>query len=480
MSKPSSFADVELDIEARPRPWLERPEAETPFRILVLGDFTGRANRGLLESRLAGRRPHLVDRDSFELLLDKLKPELRLPLEDVEAASVTLKFSELDDFHPDRIFERSELFRALRGTRDRLANPSTFAEAAQAFRPAPPPKPVPSSEKFTLDDLLGSAPAAQPQRALDDWGRLVRDLVAPHLVPGADPRQPELLAQFDATISAQMRALLHHPDFQQIEAAWRALFFLVRRLETSSDLKVFLLDISKAELALMLEEAREDLRASDLYKLLVSDTVDTPGAEPWAALCTDYSFDASQPDLEALARLGAIAQKAGAPVLGGAADELLAGMAGAAWLTLRKMPIAQWIGLAMPRFLLRLPYGSATNPTECFDFEEMPRHEHRGYLWGNAAFACASLLGHAFSHSGWDMRAGAIRQLADLPLHTYKQDGETNIQPCAEVLMREQQAEALLDNGIMPLASLKDRDAILLVRVQSIADPLAPLAGRWQ
>jgi type VI secretion system protein ImpC len=471
MPRPSSFADVELDIEARPKPRLERPEAETPFRILILGDFSGRANRGLLETRLGGRRPLLVDRDNFDQILAKLHPELRLPVAGAESSSVALRFAELEDFHPDRIFEQSELFRALRATREQLGDPATFAAAAASFRPAAPPPPPrpPSGEKVTLDDLLGGSPGARPQRVLDEWGRLIRDLVAPHLVPGADPRQAELIAQLDSAIAVQMRALLHHPDFQQLEAAWRALFFLLRRLETGPERKVYLLDVSKAELARMLEQAREDLRKCDLYKLAVEDTVGTPGAEPWAVLAANYYFGGSEPDLEMLARLGAIAQKAGAPVLAGAGDELLGSMADGGWAMLRKLPLANWIGLAMPRFLLRLPYGGDTAPLERFAFEEMPGHDHHGYLWGNPAFACACLLGQG---------AGAARELGDLPLHVYRENEKERIQPCAEVLMTEEQAEALLDNGIMPLASLKNRDAVLLVRMQSIADPPAALAGR--
>ncbi|MGD0014435.1 MAG: type VI secretion system contractile sheath large subunit, partial [Bryobacteraceae bacterium] len=290
MPKYSSLADVELDIEARPRPWLERSEPETPFRILVLGDFSGRANRGVCEATLAGRKPVRIDPDNFEQVLDKLRPELRLPVTGAEAAAIALRFRELEDFHPDRIFEAAELFGALRETREKLGDRATFAAAAEALRPAVPavPPPAPPAGKVTLDELLGEPAVTRPRRALDDWERLIRDLVAPHLVPGADPRQAELIAQVDSTITAQMRALLHQPGFQDLEAAWRALFFLLRRLETGVGLKLFLLDISKAELGAMLEAAREDLRASDLYKLLVEQTVGTPGAEPWGVLAGDY------------------------------------------------------------------------------------------------------------------------------------------------------------------------------------------------
>jgi type VI secretion system protein ImpC len=481
MPKYSSLADVELDIEARPRPRLERPEPETPFRILVLGDFSGRANRGVCEATLAGRKPVRIDPDNFEQVLEKLRPELRLPVTGAEAAAIALRFRELEDFHPDRIFEAAELFGALRQTREKLGDRATFAAAAEALRPVAPaaPAPAPPAGKVTLDDLLGEPAAAHPRRALDDWERLIRDLVAPHLVPGADPRQAELIAQVDSAIAAQMRALLHQPGFQDLEAAWRALFFLLRRLETGVGLKLFLLDISKAELGAMLEAAREDLRASDLYKLLVEQTVGTPGAEPWGVLAGDYYFDESEPDLRLLARLGAIAREAEAPFLAGASPRLLQRLADGSWTSVRRLPQAPWMGLAMPRFLLRLPYGKETAPTERFAFEEMPQHEHEAYLWGNPALACLCLLAQELDASRRQWRPASARDLDGLPLHVYREDSEDKVKPCAEVLMREAQAEALLENGIMPLVSLKDRDVVRLLRFQSIAEPLAPLAGRW-
>ncbi len=102
------------------------------------------------------------------------------------------------------------------------------------------------------------------------------------------------------------------------------------------------------------------------------------------------------------------------------------------------------------------------------------------YLWGNPAFACVCLLGQDFSEQGWDFQVGDRLDVEDLPLHTYKQDGESRITPCAEVLLTVDAAERIIDKGIMPLVSFKNQDRARLARFQSIADPLTNLAGRWQ
>ncbi len=479
MAKPS-FADAVLDVEPQAKPLGERPEPDIPFRILILGDFGGRANRGVFEPGVKGRRPIPIDRDNFDETLKKMRPELKLPL--AGSSALSLRFGELDDFHPDRLFEQLDLFRALRETRDKLADSATFAATAAALLPAepePPPPPA-TSASISLDDLIEESSREGTARALDDWSALIRDIVAPHLVPGADPRQGELIAQVDAATGEAMRVLLHHPAFQELEAAWRSVFFLVRRLETGTALKLFLLDVSKSELSAEFDAARDDLRISDTWRVLVDETVGSPGGLPWAAVAGNYFFDQSAGDLKLLARMGAIAREAGAPFLAAAGQRMLEDIAGGAFRQIRKLPQARWIGLSLPRFLLRLPYGQDTAPLERFSFEEIPLPPaHDSYLWGNPAFACVYLLGEAFSRAGWEMRPGSAAEIDGLPLHTYKEDGESKTKPCAEVLMTEQGAEALLDHGIMPLASLRDRDAVRLVRFQSIADPLAPLAGRW-
>jgi type VI secretion system protein ImpC len=215
-------------------------------------------------------------------------------------------------------------------------------------------------------------------------------------------------------------------------------------------------------------------------------------------LAGNYVFDNSAGSAALLGRLAKLAKAAGAPFLAGASPRIL-GCASLAespdprawrpsddeetrgwWEAVRRLPDARWLGLALPRFLLRLPYGRQTSETEAFDFEEMPgTPRHEAYLWGNAVFACVYLLGQAFSEYGWEFRPGAVRDVDGLPAHVYGENGETNLKPCAEVLLTEAAAEAILERGLMPLISIKGTDRVQLGRFQSIAEPLAPLAGRW-
>jgi type VI secretion system protein ImpC len=502
MRRPSSFAKVEIETGERSAS-IERPEPDAPFHIAVLGDFTGRENRGVLDAKLQGRKPVLIDRDNFEDVMARFAPELHLPLGGQDGLRIPVRFRDLDAFHPDRIFERLTIFQALRETRERLNDRSTFEAAAAEVRlwsAAPSSRvaqlsPAPAAgiaglsagELFeqTLSATESQTGGSRPARALDDFQAVLREIVAPYVEPKPDPQMPELVAQVDSAIGGQMRALLHHPDFQSLEALWRGLFFLVRRLSTGVNLKIFLLDISKPELA-------ADLVAT--YELLIENR---PGAEPWSVLAGSYTFDHSGEDVHLLARTAAVARHAGAPFLAAASPRLLgcdslaetpeprnwpdAGRESAAsWDALRRLPQASWLGLALPRFLLRLPYGKQTEATEKFAFEEFSAPARHGdYLWGNPAIACAYLLGEAFTESGWDFRPGEINEISGLPAHVYRANGESHLKPCAEALLTEHAAEAILDQGLMPFISVKGSDAIRLLRFQSVAEPAAALSGRW-
>jgi len=286
--------------------------------------------------------------------------------------------------------------------------------------------------------------------------------VAPYAQPRPDPRQPELIAQADAAITGVMRAVLHHPLFQSLESNWRALEFLVRRLETGEDLKLAILDMPHAE-------AVAEAGLAHLRRALAG--------EARAVVAALYYF--SPADEPALLRLAALARSGRAPLVGGLAPDVV-GLTGV-FSELRRSPDARWIGFALPRFLLRLPYGRNNIETDSFDFEEMtPRAAHQRYLWGNPAAVCACLLGEAFTRHGWAMRPGSVDIIDGLPLHVYKEDGDSVLKPCAEVLLTEESAMLLLERGFMPLVSFKGTDRVRLLRFQSVADPLAPLAGRWQ
>ncbi len=511
-----SFGEIRLDVETgRQRAAVER-KPDAPFRIALLGDFGGRASRGVCETgaKLASRRVIPIDRDNFDDVLARIAPQLRLLL--AGGGEIGLQFKAFDDFRPEALFQGVDVFRKLKDLRARLADSRTFAEAAAELGAGAPatvnipaaeaPNASTASGRSLLDQIVGdsgSRPLAAPVRRPDDLREYVRRLVEPHVVAGADPRQPELLAKVDAASGDALRNLLHHPALQALEAAWRAALFLVRRVETDANLKLYLIDVSKAELAADLASA-EDLRQTGVYKLLVENSVETPGAEAWSVLGGNFTFEPARDDALLLARLATIARAAGAPFIGGAGARVLgfasfgempdarkwAGPSDAqAWSALRALPQAAYVGLAMPRFLLRLPYGRQTDPVERFAFEEMPgadaqvgqtsRSVHETYLWGNSAILCALLLAQSFSGAGWQMRPGMGQDVDGLPLHVFKRNGESVAKPCAEALLTEPAIERILELGVMPLVSPVGRDAVRLVRFQSLADPPSALGGPW-
>jgi type VI secretion system protein ImpC len=137
--------------------------------------------------------------------------------------------------------------------------------------------------------------------------------------------------------------------------------------------------------------------------------------------------------------------------------------------------------LALPRILLRLPYGKRSDALEQFPFEELTAaRDHEAYLWGNPAMACALLIGRTFLERGWDMEPGDERDVGDLPAHVYEHDGEKRLQACAEAYLSERAGEAMLARGLLPFLSLKNQNAARLMRFQSLADPAQALAGPWR
>jgi type VI secretion system protein ImpC len=446
MPRNSTLASVEIDVAEEPRE-IAHPEPETPFRILVAGNFSGGAGRY--------RRPIEIDRDNFDAVMERVGPALRLPF---GGAEVSLAFREMDDFHPDRLFENLAPFQALRDLRARIEDGSALPRANSQTAGAPP-----ASGADLLRQMMGEAPAAAAAPKRSDWDQMLHDLVAPYAVPGDDPRKAEMIAQTDRAIAGEMRAVLHHAQFQSLEAAWRGLYFLTRRLETGENLRISLLDLPQAELT------SAGLRSA-------------AGDVEWGLLAGLYYFGPA--DEDALKEISFVARIAGAPFISGLAPDVV-GLT-QAFGELRQSAYARWIGLAMPRFLLRLPYGKNASETESFAFEELfqagelsKKPEHERYLWGHPAIACAYLLGEAFTRFGWRMRPGAVQEIDGLPAHTYREDGEMQLKPCAEILLTENAAEILLDRGFMPLASVKGTDRVRLVRFQSVAEPPAPLAGRW-
>jgi type VI secretion system protein ImpC len=467
---------------------LKPSDREQPMRILVMGDFSGRASRGVEDSAgLATRSIVRIDLDNFERAPARVGCALNVALDGPQAAPIRIDMREFDDLHPDRLYRQPGLFAAIAGLRAQLADPSGFEQAAAQLGvgAAASPDQAGTTAKAGADSpfaqLLGGQSPSRTGGQQDGLASFIKGVVGSIAI--TDPRHALAEARLDAMSSERMRALLHDPSFRDLEAAWRGLHLLVTSLELDEQLQVHLLDASKAELQADLEAAGADLEASNLYRLLVDQPNLAPDGEPWSLLVGDYRFDDGTDDVAMLAAFGAIARRAGAPLLAAAADPRgAAGSDGAArWTQLRRSEQARWIGLATPGLLLRLPYGRKTDPIEAFAFEELdgpPAHDD--YLWGNPAFGCALLLGRAFEQDRWDMAPGDELDIADLPAHTCERDGEAQLQACGGAWLSERDGDAMLRDGVMPLLSFKNRNAVRLLRFQSIADPAQALAGPWQ
>lgn len=471
---------------------------EPPFRILVLGDFSADGEKRDFDER----KPIEIDRDEFDDVLGKLK--VRLDLDFENDTILPLEFAELDDFHPDAIFRKVPMFSELRELRKRLKAEDTFYAAAREVRDRfniERSKEVEPAvvEEAPAEDLLsailskpsGGAPAPKP-RTSSDLGNLISDLVRPHLVSVDEDEQSGMLRAVDEATSGLMRNILHHKKFQELEASWRALYFLVRRTETSTDLKIYILDVSKDELAADLKAAGS-LDETVLYRHLVKDAYD---ADPWAVVAGDYAFMPDVDDVATLMRISKIGSIANAPFISHMRPDLLGvhslfeknnvrdwnfgedGNAGKLWSALCDQTDAAYLGMTIPRFLVRLPYGADTEPLENFNFEEFlnaPVHDQ--YCWANTAFVATQLLAESFSAYAWEMGRALKQDVEDLPVHIYKDGTETIYKPCAEVLLTEDACNKLMDHGLMPLVSFKNTDRVKLARFHSIAD--TKLKGRW-
>ena len=493
--------------------------ADGPMRILVIGDFSGA--RGSPQPGLGARRPRKLDMDRFDEVIARVTPAAVLAPGRAAEGEHRLEFTRMDAFGADAIAARLPVLTSLATLRRRLDDPNTFDEAAEVVRgmtaaPAEPPaqpragagpaaapagEVAAEGEDDTLERLLGrpaSAPSTPTQRSAGLADQLIAQAVAPHVVPDADPRQAVYLQWVDEAMATRLREVIRFPQVRALERSWRSLHELVMALDPDEELEVSLLDATTDELYQDLCGNAEDITNSGLYEAVYGHAAGAADMQPWSMMVIDAGFGADERDTTLLAALAALGASIGTPMLGGAEPALVGAPsfaapgdprawqpdpdAAARWAALRVDDNAEWVALAAPRVLLRLPYGSGGESCDACPLEETGGgSDHEGYLWGQPAFALARLLGIAFRENGWDMEPGDVLELEDLPAHVYKDaDGDPQLKPAAEGLLNERALHALLDAGLSPIGSYRDRNAARLLRIQSIARPPTPLAGRWR
>ncbi len=485
---------------------------DLPFNILLLGNWKGKSSDSTKDAE-TGFRSLEVDRDNYEEVLRKLKTSLDLKFSEADDNTIKLEFAELDDFHPDNIFQRISLFADLRDIRRKLSNVNTYNEAASEvrswlgndnsadesdnFTPDNSKNNAPPDQNALLDQILNQSSedinsASTVNTASTELSALIKKLVKPLLIQIDTDEQANLLLIVDEIVSDLMRKIIHHPEFQALESAWRGLYLLVRKIETSNSLRIFIADVDQPTLYNDLK-ANEDLTESNIYRLL------NDSERNWAVVGGNYTFGLSVDDTAALMRLAKIGFNANVPFIS-AIQPVMFGFesfdtvnspdkirfaedskAGKLWNVLRELPEATHLGLALPRFLARLPYGEKTEPTEKFYFEEFTENfSHEQFLWANPSFICLLLLAQSFRESGWKLTADLMQNLDGLPVYYYQENTEIKTKSCAEFTMTQSNAEILIEQGLMPLISFRDTDRVRVGRFQSIAFSESMLKGKWQ
>ncbi|WP_103703570.1 type VI secretion system contractile sheath large subunit [Paraburkholderia eburnea] len=302
------------------------------------------------------------------------------------------------------------------------------------------------------------------------------------------------LAMIDRMLGRQIDTVLHHPAFQALEAAWRGLQFLVDRTDFRGNVRVCIevLDVSKETLRQDFEDAPE-LTQSGLYQHTYVQEYDTPGAWPVSAVIATYEFDAAAPDIALLRNLSKVAAAAHMPVIGAvspaffgrASMEDVSGIRDlsghferAAWLkwnAFRETEDARYVGLTLPRFLARLPYGPETRPVRAFNYAEDVRGAGRdAFLWANAAFAFAVNLVRSFVRNGWCLqirgpRAGGL--IRDLPTDLYALDTGRLGKIATDALIPETREHEFAELGLIALSYTSNHDYACFYSAHSTQKP---------
>jgi type VI secretion system protein ImpC len=356
-----------------------------------------------------------------------------------------------------------------------------------------------TTEVSLLDQIVEQGRFGRETAARERGRDMVKEFVAQvlegemKLSRDADATLNSRIAQIDHLISLQLNEILHHPAFQKLEASWRGIKYMMDQSETSAMLKIRVLNVSKKELLRDLQRAPE-FDQSVMFKKVYEDEFGIFGGEPFGALIGDYEFSKNPEDIELLEKVSQVAAGAHAPFLTAAAPELLnldsfANLGEprdigkifdsteyAKWKSFRASDDSRYVGLTMPRVLMRLPYGKDTKPIDEFNFEEgVDGTDHSKYLWGNAAYALGARLTQAFASYGWcasirGVEGGGL--VEGLPTHTFRTDeGDVALKCPTEVAITDRREKELADQGLIPLVHCKGTDYAAFFSVQSTNKP---------
>lgn len=301
----------------------------------------------------------------------------------------------------------------------------------------------------------------------------------------------EMIAELDRKICRQVDAILHHPDFQRLEGAWRSLKFLVDRTDFRENNRIEILNVSKEKLLEDFEDAPE-VSKSGLYKIVYTNEFGQFGGQPYGAIIANYEMGPGAQDIKILQNVASISAMAHAPFIAAAGPEFfgvddfsklpnLKDLGSiyempqfTKWNSFRENEDARFVALTVPRFMLRLPYGPETVPTKKFQYREDVSDRNGSFLWGNASFAFASRLSSSFSKYRWNANiigpqgGGAVE---DLPIFTYEALGEIQAKIPTEILISERREFELAEQGFIGLTMRKNSDNAAFFSANSVQRP---------
>lgn len=321
------------------------------------------------------------------------------------------------------------------------------------------------------------------------YTRAVKEMVKRFSEAGVAPKQwtfdkqrvDDFIAEIDQQLSAQINEILHHKEFQRLESAWRSLWYLVDNTEFRQNIKIEVLNVSKDDLLADFQDCK-DWQKSGLFKQVYREQYNTFGGKPYGMMVSNFEFDYRNPEIELLSHISRVSAVAKCPFIGGVSPkmfgksedsftnlpkmpecyEIFEGPMYTKWNALRESDDARYIGLAMPRFLLRKPYTKEDQDVKDFSFEEDVRTEtHDRYLWGNASFALAGRMTESFASYGWYnhiVGPNSGGTVPNLPLHGYEAMGQYQTKIPTETLISEDMDVDLCNFGFIPLIMRRDSD----------------------
>jgi len=304
-----------------------------------------------------------------------------------------------------------------------------------------------------------------------------------------------IVAAIDKKLTEQINQILHQAEFQQLEGAWRGLHYLINNTETDEMLKIRVMNVSKKDLGKTLKKFKgTNWDQSPIFKKFYEAEYGQLGGQPFGCMVGDYHFDHSPPDVEMLNELAQVSAACHAPFIAGAAPQTMQMDSWqelsnprdltkifqtpeyAPWRSLRDSEDSRYIGLTMPRFLARLPYGHKTSPVEEFAFEEDTKGaDHHKYTWANSAYAMAVNINRAFKLYGWCTSIRGVESgglVPNLPCHTFPtDDGGVDMKCPTEIAISDRREAELAKNGFMPLVHRKNSDMAAFIGAQSLQKP---------